>query len=147
MGRKTLDRPSFTSTPSFIFGGSHRGPSVGCQLVPGLGATLGGSGLDKWPTLSQNGLLPYMECRGQPPITPYIFHPVVYQAYCSSVETPELRVQCLHPPAVLGMRLLYREIDPKSDLIRNLLKERVQVRFLQLGAREEKCILIWVQNL
>ena len=147
MGRKTLDLPSFTSTPSFIFGGSHRGPSVGCQLVPGLGATLGGSGLDKWPTLSQNGLLPYMECRGQPPITPYIFHAVVYQAYCSSVETPELGVQCLRPPAVLGMRLLYREIDPKSDLIRNLLKERVQVRFLQLGAREEKCILIWVQNL
>ena len=61
MGRKTLDLPSFTSTPSFIFGGSHRGPRVGCQLVPGLGATLGGSGLDKRPTLSQDRLLANIE--------------------------------------------------------------------------------------
>ena len=83
MWGKTLDLPSFTSTPSFIFGGSHKGPSVGCQL----GAALGGIGLDKRPTLPQNGLL---EGTGQPPITPYVFHAIVYQAYCSSVETPDL---------------------------------------------------------
>ena len=67
MGRKTLDLPSFASTPSFLFGGSCRGHSVEWHwLVPGLGATLGGGGLDKRPTLPQNGMLPYIEGRGQP---------------------------------------------------------------------------------
>lgn len=40
------------------------------------------------------------------PITMSCFHPIISQGGCSGAETPDDRVQILHPLTVLGMRLL-----------------------------------------
>ena len=83
-------------------------------------------------------MLPNVKGRGQPPITSYGFHTVIDQACGSSVETPELEVKSLHPPAVLSMGLIHHDPDSITDLLRNILEERGKVWLLWLRVQEEE---------
>ena len=68
-------------------------------------------------------LLPYVQGSNQLPILTDSFCAIIDKSCRSSIEASELGVRSMHPFAVLVMRLLYCELDPNSDLLRNVLEE------------------------